>query len=69
MDKNLRVGYVYIEKSFDTIFNVDYGVWHTASLPMGYGSGKSPMDARVKIGLAFEYILYIEDHRLHFFYI
>ena len=32
----IRVGYVYIEESFDTIFN------------MGYGSGKSPMGERVK---------------------
>ena len=31
------VGYVYIEESFDTIFN------------MGYGSGNSPMAERVKI--------------------
>ena len=31
------VGYVYIEESFDTIFNMDYG------------SGKSPMDERVNI--------------------
>ena len=23
--KNKRVGYVYIEKSFDTIFNIGYG--------------------------------------------
>ena len=29
--KKLKVGYVYIEESFDTIFD------------MGYGSGKSPM--------------------------
>ena len=32
----LRVGYVYIEESLDNIFN------------MGYGSGKSAMDERVK---------------------
>ena len=31
------VGYVYIEESFDTIFN------------MGYGSGKSPMSERVNV--------------------
>ena len=35
--KKLRLGYVYIKESFDTIFNMDYG------------SGKSPMDKRVKI--------------------
>ena len=35
----LRVSYVYIEESFDTIFN------------MGYGSGKSAVDERVnKLG-------------------
>ena len=34
--KKLRIGYVYIEETFDTIFN------------MGYGPGKSPMDDRVK---------------------
>ena len=34
--KKLMVGYVYIEASCDTIFN------------MGYGSGKSPMGERVK---------------------
>ena len=33
--KKLRVGYVYIEESFDTIFN------------MGLGSGKSAMAERV----------------------
>ena len=37
--KKLRVGYEYIEESFDTVFN------------MGYGSGKSPMDERVKLSL------------------
>ena len=35
--KNSRVGYVCIEESFDTIFN------------MGYGLGKWAMDMRVKI--------------------
>ena len=39
--KNSRVGFVCIEKSFDTIFN------------MGYGSGKSPMDERVKLSVPF----------------
>ena len=34
--QKLRVGFVYIDESFDTIFN------------MGYGSGKSLMAARVK---------------------
>ena len=34
--QNLRVGYKYIEESFDTIFY------------MGYVSGKSPMGYRVK---------------------
>ena len=33
--KKLRVDYVCIYESFDTIFNI------------GYGSGKSPMDERV----------------------
>ena len=33
--KNLTVGYMYIEESFDTNFN------------MGYGSGNSPMAERV----------------------
>ena len=35
LSKEIKGGYVYIEESFDTIFN------------MGYGSGKSPMGERV----------------------
>ena len=35
VQQKIRVGYVYIEESFDIIFNV------------GYGSGKSAMDDRV----------------------
>ena len=35
--KKIRVGYVYKEESFDTIFNMDYG------------SGKSAMDERVNL--------------------
>ena len=30
----LRVNYVNIEKSFDTIFNVSYGGWRTTLLPI-----------------------------------
>ena len=44
---NLRVGYVYIEESFDTIFNMGYGGGVQRPPPMDYGSGKSPMDERV----------------------
>ena len=36
-EKKIRVGYVHIEESFDTIFNIDYG------------SGNSPMYERVKL--------------------
>ena len=44
----LMVGYVYKEKSFDIIFNMGYGGGVlTTSLPMDYGSGKSPIDERV----------------------
>ena len=44
-----RVGYVYIEESFDTIFNMGYGGGRTTPEPtMDYGSGKSPMVERVK---------------------
>ena len=42
---------MYIEESFDTIFNMGYVGGRTAPLPMGYGSGKSPMDERVKLFL------------------
>ena len=40
--KKIRVGYVYIEESFDTIFNMGYG-GPTGPPPMAYASGKSPM--------------------------
>ena len=40
LKKKLRVGYVYIEESFDTIFQ--HRLWAGAWV-MGYGSGKSPM--------------------------
>ena len=35
--KKIRIGYEYIEESFDTIFNMCF-FWH-----MAYESGKSPM--------------------------
>ena len=47
--KILRVCYVYIEESFDKIFNMGY----TPPPPMDYWSGKSPMDERVKLVLAY----------------
>ena len=49
--KKLSVGYVYIEESFDTIFNMDYGGGGGRCTPptMDYGSGKSAMDERVII--------------------
>ena len=43
--EKIRVGYVYIEESYDTIFNMGYG----GGGYIGYGSGKSPMDARVNL--------------------
>ena len=46
--KEIRVGYVYIEESFDTIFNMGYGGAYNAPTPMDYGSGKWAMDERVK---------------------
>ena len=42
----LRVGYVYIEESFDTIFDMVYGGGRRGVQrphPMDYWSGKSPM--------------------------
>ena len=48
--KKIKVGYVYIMESFDTIFNIGYGA------PMDYGSGKSPMDERVNL----------DRYKLHF---
>ena len=44
---------MYIEESFDTIFNMGYvGRTTPPSLPpMDYGSGKSPMDERIKINI------------------
>ena len=45
---NLRVGYVYMEKSFDTIFNKGGGVQQPSPLPpIGYGSVKSTIGSRV----------------------
>ena len=44
--KKWRVGYVYIEDSFDTIFNMGYG--GGAYNPHGLWVGKSPMAERVK---------------------
>ena len=41
-----RVGYVYIEESFDTMFRVIGGDVQRPP-PMDYGSGKSPMDERI----------------------
>ena len=39
---------MYLEESFDTIFNMGYGGGRrTASLPLGYGSEKSLIDERV----------------------
>ena len=45
-NKVLRVGHVYIEESFDTIFNMGYGEQRPP--PMDYGPGKSAMNERVK---------------------
>ena len=45
---------MYIEESFDTIFNMGYGEGEGGgTLYMGYGLGKSPMDERVN-----KYIIY-----------
>ena len=45
----LRVAYVYIEESFDTICNMGYEGGRTPPPPhMGYGPGKSPMAERDK---------------------
>ena len=45
LKKKLRVGYVYIEESFNTIFIMGYGGEGVQRpSPMDYGSGKSPMD-------------------------
>ena len=38
---------MYIEESFDTIFNMGYWGRTTPPTPMDYGSGKSAMDERV----------------------
>ena len=46
-EKKNKVGYVYIEESFDTIFNMGYG-GGLQDHPMPYASGKSPMLFRVK---------------------
>ena len=40
-----RVGYVYIEESFDTIFNMSYG---GGGAPLDYGSGNWPWTIGVK---------------------
>ena len=42
--QKLRVGYVYIEESFDAILNIGNG---GRGLALVYGSGKSPVDERV----------------------
>ena len=42
---------MYIEESFDTIFNMGYGGGPTGPPPMPYASGKSPMHLRVKLTL------------------
>ena len=39
---------MYIEESFDTIFNMGYGGPTGSPPPMPYASGKSPMLLRVK---------------------
>ena len=39
---------MYIEESFDTIFNVGYG-WGGGVVNMDYGPEKSAMDERVNI--------------------
>ena len=45
--QKLRVGYSYIEESFDTIFNMGYGGGGVQGPPpMDYGLGKSAMDER-----------------------
>ena len=44
--KKIRLGYVYIEESFDNIFNMGFGgggVQRTPP-PMAYGPGKLAMD-------------------------
>ena len=45
--KKSGVGYVCIEESFNTIFNMGYGGSTASPPPMDYGSGKSAMDERV----------------------
>ena len=44
--KKIRVCFVYIEESFNTIFNMGYG---------GRTTGKSPMDDRVKKESIFQF--------------
>ena len=50
LKKNLRVSYVYIEESFDTIFTMGYGGGggRTTPLQFGYGSIKSPKQKKTQ---------------------
>ena len=48
LKKKMRVGYVYIEESFGTIFNIGYGGAYRTPAPMPYAAGKSLMLLRVK---------------------
>ena len=69
LKKKLRVGYVYIAESFDTIFNMGYwgGGPTGPPYPMHYASGKSPMLLRVNNILIFGILFIFFSLFLHFF--